>query len=78
MSKLMNIQDSFLNQARKEKITITVYLVNGVPLKGVVIGFDNFTLMIEKDKKQYVIYKHAISTIMPDKSIDIFAESAEK
>ena len=69
-----NLQDVFLNNARKEKCDITVYLVNGVPLKGKVISFDNFTLMIEIDKKQNMIYKHAISTIVPAKQISLKEE----
>ncbi|MCL1910669.1 MAG: RNA chaperone Hfq [Leptospirales bacterium] len=64
-----NLQDIFLNNARKEKCDITVYLINGVPLKGKVLSFDNFTLMLEIDKKQNMIYKHAISTIVPAKQI---------
>ena len=67
--QLSNLQDIFLNNARKEKCDITVYLVNGVPLKGKVLSFDNFTLLIEIDKKQNMIYKHAISTIVPSKPV---------
>ena len=70
MSKqVSNLQDVFLNQSRKEKVEITIYLVNGVPLKGKVLSFDNFTILIEIDKKQNLIYKHAISTIVPLKPI---------
>ena len=75
MSKVMNIQDSFLNQSRKDKVLITIYLMNGVPIKGRVIGFDNFTVLLDKEGKQHIIYKHAISTILPDKKVDIFAET---
>jgi len=64
-----NLQDSFLNAARKEKIEITIYLMNGVPIKGRVISFDNFTILIEVDKKQNLIYKHAVSTVMPLKPV---------
>jgi host factor-I protein len=64
-----NLQDIFLNTSRKEKLEITVYLVNGVPLKGKVLSFDNFTLLLEIDKKQNLVYKHAISTIAPSKPI---------
>ena len=71
----MNIQDSFLNQARKEKNVITIYLMNGVPIKGRVMGFDNFTVLLDKEGKQHIIYKHAISTILPEKKIDIFADT---
>ena len=64
-----NLQDIFLNAAKKEKIGITIYLMNGVPIKGKVLSFDNFTILIEVDKKQNLIYKHAISTILPLKPI---------
>lgn len=64
-----NLQDVFLNAAKKEKIGITIYLMNGVPIKGKVLSFDNFTILIEVDKKQNLIYKHAISTILPFKPI---------
>ena len=67
--QVSNLQDIFLNNARKERCDITVYLVNGVPIKGRVLSFDNFTLLIEVDKKQNMIYKHAISTIVPSKPI---------
>lgn len=66
-----NIQDYILNQTRKEKQTITIYLSNGVPLKGKVISFDNYTIIIENDNKQSMIYKHAITTIIPEKSIKL-------
>lgn len=64
-----NLQDLFLNAARKDKISITVYLMNGVPIKGRVLSFDNFTILIEVEKKQNLIYKHAVSTILPSKPI---------
>lgn len=59
-----NIQDLVLNSARKEKMEITLYLTNGVPLRGRVVSFDNFTVVIENDGKQSLVYKHAISTIV--------------
>ncbi|MHB9093317.1 MAG: RNA chaperone Hfq [Eubacteriales bacterium] len=65
----LNLQDSFLNQVRKENIPVTIYLVNGFQLKGLVRGFDNFTVILEFDGKQQMVYKHAISTITPFKSI---------
>lgn len=64
-----NLQDTFLNAARKDKVEITIYLMNGVPIKGKVISFDSFTILVEVDKKQNLIYKHAISTIMPSKPV---------
>ena len=66
MSKQQSsLQDVFLNSARKEKTDITVYLVNGVPIKGRVLSFDTFTILLDVDKKQNLIYKHAVSTITP-------------
>ena len=68
-----NIQDVLLNFTRKEKLDITIYLSNGVPLKGVVISFDNFTIVLEQQDKQYLIYKHAITTVIPSKKINLLA-----
>lgn len=64
-TKVINLQDSFLNQVRKENIAVIIYLVNGFQLRGSVKGFDNFTVIIENDGKQQLVYKHAISTITP-------------
>lgn len=61
----INLQDSFLNQVRKENVPVTIYLVNGFQLKGHVRGFDNFTVILEHEGKQQMVYKHAISTISP-------------
>lgn len=66
----INLQDSFLNQVRKENIPVTIYLVNGFQLKGQVKGFDNFTVILELEGKQQMIYKHAISTIAPLRAIN--------
>ncbi len=74
MSAKNNIQDHILNTARKEKIELTVYLLNGVPLKGKVYSFDNFTIIIENETKQQLIYKHAVSTIIPAKPIRFMQE----
>ncbi|OPY58041.1 MAG: RNA-binding protein Hfq [Pelotomaculum sp. PtaU1.Bin035] len=66
MTKLqINLQDAFLNQCRKENIPVTIFLVNGFQLKGMVRGFDNFTVILESDGKQKMVYKHAISTVEP-------------
>jgi len=72
----INLQDYFLNQVRKEGILTTVYLVNGFQLKGVIKGFDSFTVVIDSDGKQMLIYKHAISTITPSRPV-AFAEAKE-
>jgi len=68
MTKVINLQDSFLNQVRKENISVVIYLVNGFQLRGSVKGFDNFTVILENDGKQQLVYKHAISTITPFRS----------
>jgi len=72
---LINLQDSFLNQVRKDNIPVTIYLVNGFQLKGVVRGFDNFTVIIEFEGKQQMVYKHAISTVMPFKQVSLNFEA---
>lgn len=69
MKSGVNLQDVFLNQVRKEHLPITVYLVNGFQIKGLVKGFDSYTIVLDSDGKQHLIYKHAISTITPLKSI---------
>ena len=71
MQKQANIQDTFLNQARKEKYLLTVFLMNGVQFKGYVRGFDSFTVVMEVEGRQRLVYKHALSTIVPDRNIDM-------
>jgi host factor-I protein len=71
MANKNSIQDQVLNGARKEKMEITIYLTNGVPLKGKVISFDNFTVIIDNGGKQSLVYKHAISTIILAKAINL-------
>ena len=66
-----NLQDAFLNLLRKENIPVTVYLVNGYQLKGQVRGFDNFTVLLEFEGKQQLIYKHALSTVTPMRNLPI-------
>ncbi len=63
------LQDVFLNQVRKEKVSVTIHLTNGYQIKGVVKGFDNFIIILESEGKQLMIYKHAVSTISPTKSV---------
>ncbi|PZX07778.1 RNA-binding protein Hfq [Psychrobacillus insolitus] len=72
--KPMNIQDIYLNQLRKNEIFVTVFLLNGFQLKGLVKSYDNFTVLFESDGKQQLIYKHAISTFAPSKTVNISAE----
>lgn len=66
----INLQDTFLNQVRKDGILITIFLMNGFQLKGVVKGFDNFTIVLDSEGKQQLIYKHAVSTIAPSKKVN--------
>ncbi len=69
MTKSINLQDTFLNNMRKNNIFVTVFLLNGFQLKGIVKSYDNFTVLLETDGKQQLIYKHAISTFVPSKNI---------
>lgn len=71
MAKELNLQDVFLNQARKEKIPVTIYITNGFQFRGLVRGFDNYTVILDTDGKQNLIYKHAISTITPLRAVSI-------
>ena len=71
MQKTQNIQDTLLNQIRREKQTVTFFLMNGFQLKGIVKSFDNFVVILETDGRQQMIYKHAISTIVPANHIDL-------
>lgn len=70
MKNNINIQDVFLNQVRKENTMITIFLVNGFQLKGTVKGFDNYTIVLDSDGKQQMIYKHAVSTISPSTPVN--------
>ncbi|QFF98621.1 RNA chaperone Hfq [Psychrobacillus glaciei] len=72
--KPINIQDNFLNQLRKNDIFVTVFLLNGFQLKGYIKSYDNFTVLLESEGKQQLIYKHAISTFAPSKSVNINVE----
>ncbi|NQZ13971.1 MAG: RNA chaperone Hfq [Alphaproteobacteria bacterium] len=65
VEKGKNVQDVFLNAIRKEKMTVTVFLVNGVKLQGIVTWFDNFSMLLRRESHVQLVYKHAISTIMP-------------
>ena len=69
MQKSQNLQDAFLNQARKDRLTVTMFLMNGFQLHGVVKAFDGFTVVLDSEGKQQLIYKHAISTVVPPKPI---------
>ena len=67
----VNIQDQFLNQLRKESIPVTVFLLNGFQLRGLVKSFDNFTVILDTDGKQQLLYKHAISTFSPQRNVQL-------
>lgn len=66
-----NLQDVFLNQVRKERIAVTIYLVNGFQIKGHVKGFDNFTVLVDLEGRQQLVFKHAISTVAPLKPVSL-------
>jgi len=70
--KTQNVQDVFLNKIRKEKMTVTVFLVNGVKLQGIVTWFDNFSMLLRRDSSVQLVYKHAISTIMPGGPLSLY------
>jgi host factor-I protein len=70
--KSQNVQDVFLNKIRKEKMTVTVFLVNGVKLQGIVTWFDNFSMLLRRESHIQLVYKHAISTIMPGGPLNLF------
>ncbi|GIM47922.1 RNA-binding protein Hfq [Collibacillus ludicampi] len=71
----INIQDNFLNSIRRENIPVIIYLVNGFQIRGVVKAFDNFTIIVESEGKQQMVYKHAISTFTPMRNVNLSAES---
>lgn len=74
--KNQNLQDSFLNALRKEKIPVTMFLINGVRLKGTIKGFDTFVVLL-RDVNDQLVYKHAISTIVPEYPVDLRGDTAE-
>lgn len=71
MQKILNLQDSFLNSTRKDKTPVTVFLVNGFQLRGTVRGFDSFVVILDSEGKQQMIYKHAISTMVPARPVEL-------
>ena len=70
--KPQNLQDTFLNHVRKQKVPVTVFLVNGVKLQGIITWFDNFCVLLRRDGLSQLVYKHAISTIMPVTPVQLF------
>ena len=75
MKQTINIQDTFLNHLRKENMAVTIYLVNGFQLRGYIKAFDNFTIVIDTEGKQQLVYKHAISTFTPQRPVSLMSES---
>jgi host factor-I protein len=71
------LQDAFLNHVRKQKASLTIFLVNGVKLQGIVTWFDNFCILLRRDGHSQLVYKHAISTIMPAQPVQLFDPSDE-
>ena len=70
--KRQNLQDTFLNSVRKTKTPLTIFLVNGVKLQGIVTWFDNFCVLLRRDGQSQLVYKHAISTIMPSQPVQLY------
>ena len=77
-SSQSNLQDTFLNSVRKSKNPVTLFLVNGVKLQGVITWFDNFSVLLRREGTVQLVYKHAISTIMPSLPLDLIGEDAEE
>lgn len=75
--KKQNLQDTFLNSVRKSKTPLTIFLVNGVKLQGVVTWFDNFCVLLRRDGQSQLVYKHAISTIMPAQPVQLYEPEAD-
>jgi len=76
--KSQNVQDVFLNYIRKNKAPVTIFLVNGVKLQGIVTWFDNFSLLLRRDGHTQLVYKHAISTIMPSAPVQLFEPTRDE
>lgn len=74
MNKSINIQDTFLNQLRKESVPVTVYLTNGFQIRGLIKAFDNFTIIIDSEGRQQMVYKHAISTFTPQRNVSLMQD----
>jgi host factor-I protein len=76
--KTQNVQDVFLNHIRKNKVPVTIFLINGVKLQGVVSSFDNFSLLLRRDGHVQLVYKHAVSTVMPATVVRLYEPSSEE
>ena len=73
--KKQNLQDVFLNHVRKQKTSVTVFLVNGVKLQGIITWFDNFCILLRRDGHSQLVYKHAISTVMPITPVALYEDN---
>lgn len=71
MQKTQNLQDAFLNQVRRDRTNLTVFLMNGFQMHGIIRGYDGFTVVLDSDGRQQLIYKHAISTIIPPRPVEL-------
>ena len=74
MQTKANLQDIFLTKARRDRVPVTMFLMNGFQLRGTITGFDAFVVVLDSDSRQQVIYKHAISTIAPMRGVDLTGE----
>ncbi len=77
MNKSENLQETFLNQIRKEKLSVTIFLINGVKLQGIITWFDNFSVLLKRDTHIQLVYKHSISTIMPSNTVSLGIDKSE-
>ncbi|MCC2257498.1 RNA chaperone Hfq [Intestinimonas aquisgranensis] len=78
MQTRFNLQDTFLTRARRSRMGVTLFLMNGYQLRGVITGFDSFVVVLMTDSKQQIIYKHAISTIVPERAVPLEGETAQE
>ena len=76
--KTQNVQDVFLNHIRKNKVPVTIFLINGVKLQGVISSFDNFCLLLRRDGHVQLVYKHAVSTVMPAAVVRLYEPSSRR
>ena len=74
MQTRFNLQDTFLTRARRNRLGVTLFLMNGYQLRGVITGFDSFVILLNTDGKQQMVYKHAVSTIVPEHPLSLEAE----
>lgn len=74
----INLQDAFLNVVRQQAQPVTVFLMNGFQMRGIIRGFDSFVVILEVDGRQQMIYKHAISTVVPQHRVDFYSRKDEK